>query len=111
MTYKEVAAMVKSIGIPTAYYQFPENTEQATPFVCFYFTGDNDFLADNSNYQAIETLVVEVYADDKNFDLEQTVESVLKSADMVWSKEETYIDTEKMFETIYTMDVIITKEN
>lgn len=110
MTTKEVATMIAEIGIPYAYYQFPEGTEQATPFACFYFANDNDFLADDSNYQNIEHLILEVYTDNKDFDLEQTVKSVLASYNMVWTRSEEWIDSERMQESIYEMDVIITEE-
>lgn len=107
MTFKEVASMVASIGVPTAYYQFPEGTEQATPFVCFYFSGNNDFLADNANYQKIEHLIVELYTDNKDFAMESTVEAVLAGAGLVWSRSERWIDSERMNMVVYEMDVVI----
>lgn len=110
MTFKEVASMVSAIGVPTAYYQFPEGTGQATPFVCFYFSGDNDLKADNANYQKIEHLIVELYTDNKDFTLEATVEGVLASSGMVWSRDESWIDTERMNMVTYEMDVVITEE-
>ena len=110
MTFKEVATMVNSIGLPTAYYQFPEGTGQATPFVCFYFSADNDFKADNANYQKIEHLIVELYTDNKDFEMEAAVESALASCDMVWTRYEDYIDTERMNMVTYEMDVVITAE-
>lgn len=103
--------MIAEIGVPYAYYQFPEDTEQATPFVCFFFEGDNDFKADNSNYQRIEHLIIELYTDSKDFELEQTVESVLRNHGMVWNRDETQIDTEKLYEVVYGTDVIITEVN
>lgn len=110
MTTQEVAAMVAEIGIPYAYYQFPDNTGQATPFVCFFYSGDNDFKADDSNYQKIEHLIIELYTDDKDFTLEQTVESVLASHGMVWTRDEEWIESERMLEVVYEMDVVITSE-
>lgn len=111
MTTQEVAAMVAEIGVPTAYYQFPEGTGQATPFVCFFYSGDNDMLADNSNYQKIEHLIIELYTDNKDFELEQAVESVLTSHGMVWTRAEEWIDTERMLEVVYEMDVILEVTN
>ena len=111
MTTQEVAAMVAEIGVPTAYYQFPEGTGQATPFVCFFYSGDNDMLADDSNYQKIEHLIIELYTDNKDFELEHTVESVLTSHGMVWTRAEEWIDTERMLEVVYEMDVILEVTN
>lgn len=110
MTFKQVASMVDSIGIPNAYYQFPEGTEQPTPFVCFFFSENNDFLADDSNYQKIEHLIIELYTDNKDFGLEATVESVLQSNGLVWTRDEEWIESERMLEVVYEMDVIITSE-
>ena len=110
MTTQEVATMVAEIGIPSAYYQFPDNTEQTTPFVCFFYSGDNDFKADDSNYQKIEHLIIELYTDNKDFALEQTVESVLASRGMVWTRDEEWIESERMLEVVYEMDVVITSE-
>lgn len=110
MTTKEVAAMVAEIGVPYAYYQFPEGTEQETPFICFFYSYNNDVKADNSNYQKIEHLIIELYTDNKDFDLERRVESVLESHDMVWSREEEWIGSERMLEVVFEMDVIITED-
>lgn len=111
MTTKQVANMIASIGVPYAYYQFPEGTGQATPFVCFFFSTDNDVKADNSNYQKIEHLIIELYTDNKDFSLEATVEGVLRANDMVWTRSEEYIDAERMVMVVYEMDVVITEES
>ena len=42
MTYKEIAAMIESIGLPYAYYQFPEGTVQEPPFVVFFYSNIDD---------------------------------------------------------------------
>lgn len=111
MTTKEVAIMVAAIGVPYAYYQFPEGTAQATPFVCFFYSGDNDMKADDSNYQKIEHLIIELYTDNKDFGLEATVESTLSSYGMVWTRDEEWIESERMLEVVYEMDVVITPAN
>ncbi len=108
MTYQEVATMVASIGVPYAYYQFPEGTAQPTPFVCFYFDNSDDLVADNTNYQRIRPLVIELYTDNKDFALEATVESVLNRAGLVYSRAESWIDSERMNMVAYTMSVVIT---
>ena len=110
MTYKEVAAMVGSICVPFAYYQFPEGTAQACPFICFYFTDSNDLAADNTNYQKIRPLSIELYTDNKDFALEHTVETVLNQYGFVYTREETYLDSEKMNMVVYSTEIIVTEE-
>ena len=109
MTYKQVAEMVSSIGVPYAYYQFPNNTGIAPPFVCFYFDSSNDFAADNTNYQRIRPLSIELYTDNKDFTLEQTVENVLNQNGLVYSREETYLDSERMYMVTFMTEIIITE--
>lgn len=110
MTYKEIKTMISEIGVPFAYYQFTEDTAQPTPFVCFYFPGDNDFKADDSNYAIVRPLTIELYTDNKDFTLEATVESVLSAHGLPYSRSEAYIGTEKMFMTTYQTEVVINGE-
>ena len=102
--------MVAGIGVPYAYYQFPEGTGQDCPFICFYFTESNDLAADNTNYQRIRQLVVELYTDNKDFALEDAVEAALNGSGLVYSRLESYIDTERMYMVAFTTEVIITEE-
>lgn len=107
MTHEEIATMVGSIGLPYAYYQFPEGTGQAPPFVVFFYSQTDDVYADNSNYQRIEQLNIELYTKEKDFDTEATLEGVLKNNGLTYYKYESYIDSEKMFQIAYEMEVII----
>ena len=110
MTSKEVATMISGTNINYAYYQFDEGTDQQTPFICYFYESSDDMLADNSNYQKIERLIIELYTDKKDFELMATVEAALTSHGLVWTRESVYIDEEKLQEEIYSMDVIITEE-
>lgn len=107
MTTAEVASMIGSIGLDYAYYQFPEASGQAPPFVLFYYPEDNDFVADGCNYVKKCSLIIELYTDNKDFEMEAAVETVLKNNGFVYSRAEQYIDSERMYEVIYSTEVII----
>lgn len=107
MTYKEVATMVAGIGLPYSYYQFPEGTEQSPPFVVFFYTSSDDVYADDQNYQRIVTLNIELYTSEKDFETEATVEGILKNNNLTYYKEENYIDSERMWQIAYEMEVLI----
>lgn len=107
MTYKEIATMVSSIGLPYAYYQFPEGTGQAPPFVVFFYSNIDDLYADDSNFQRIVQLNIELYTREKDFEKEATVEGILQNSGLSYYKEENYIDSEKMYQIAYEMEVII----
>jgi len=110
MTYAEINSIIESVGVPSAYYQFTADTAVPPPFICFYFDNDSDLYADNVNYQKIAHLVIELYTDEKDFDLESTVESVLNNAGISYARNETYIDSEKLYLVTYSTGLIITQE-
>lgn len=107
MTTAEIYTMIQAVGVPCVYHHFKEGTGKGPPFICYYFQSDNDFLADDSNYVNINTLIIELYTDAKEFSLEQTLETVLRAHGFVWTKEETYINEERMYMEIYTTEVLI----
>lgn len=99
--------MVGSVGLPYAYYQFPDNTQQAPPFLCFYYEDSDDVYADDKNYQRITELTIEFYSDVKDFATEATIEQTLTAAGLTYYKSEQFLDSEKMHETVYEMEVLI----
>ena len=109
MTYPEIDAMIGEVGLPYAYYQFPE-TGQQPPFICWMLDGIDDLYADNINYQGIGQLTVELYTDAKDFALETVVEQLFTAHDLSYAKDGTFIESERMHETIYTTEVIINAE-
>ena len=110
MTISALKTMIKGFGLPCAYYAFPEGTGQAPPFITWFFDNSDDLYADNTNYQRIEQLSIELYTRNKDFDTETAIESALSSAGFSFYKEENYISSEKMYQTAYEMDVLITPE-
>lgn len=111
MTYKEVASMISGINVPYAYDHFDEGSGAAPPFICFYFEGSNDFSADNTNFQRIRPLTLELYTDNKDFSLEETVEAALNAQGLVYTRSESYIDSEKLYMVAYYTQIIITEES
>lgn len=107
MTYKEISQMVAGAGLPYAYYQFPEDTPQAPPFICFFFSQTDDVFADDTNYQRIVQLNIELYTNVKDFDLEASLEEILQNNNLTYYKEENYIDSEKLYQIAYEMEVMI----
>lgn len=107
MTPAQVKTMIESVGVPSAYYQFADGTAQNCPFICFFFGESNDLIADNTNYARIERLYIELYTDAKDFELEAVIEGILNSNELVFEREETFLDDERMHETIYTTDVLL----
>jgi len=113
MTLAEIANMVDSMGYPYAYYQFaenPDNPPPAPPFICFYYPNDDDFIADNINYVRVNALIIELYTAEKDFDAESAVEAVLLSNEIPFTKTESFIESENMYQIAYNMEVIINEQ-
>ncbi len=118
MTYREVYEMLSGItigdrAVPFAYYMFPADdpNNPLPPFGVYYYSDSNDLEADNTNFQRIRALTVELYTDNKDFAAEEAVESALNAAGLVYARTETYLDAEKMYMVTYTTDIIVTEEN
>lgn len=106
MTYQDIYRFIDGLGYDCAYYQFSE-TGQEPPFICWFFPDADDVYADNVNYQRIVRLVIEFYTDEKDFEGEQTIEAALTQGGFSYSKAESYIESERMHETVYEMEVLI----
>lgn len=94
---------LKSLGIPVAYHHFSEPV--ATPFIVYYSPHINNFVADNEIYMQTDFIEVELYTDNKDFDLEGQVHDILTSLDIIYDKYEVYIKEEKMFMQTYQLEI------
>ena len=99
--------MLNTLGVPTAYDHFTDKTAQKPPFLVFFYDGIDDVYADNTNYARIVTLNVELYTDNKDFELESQLETILTNNALTYTKEESYIDSEKMYQIAYESEVLI----
>lgn len=109
MTYKEVADIIDSFGITTAYDHFDKIEDVKPPYICYYYLGDNDLYADNLNFQPIRAFNIDLYTDHKDFNLENRIEAELKLQNLSYSKDEEYIEEEKMYVITYKMQAVITE--
>ncbi|MBR1634087.1 MAG: hypothetical protein IJ682_03390 [Lachnospiraceae bacterium] len=105
MTHEEVMQMLEELKIPYAYDHFAEGESPEPPFICFLFSGSDNFSADNIVYVEFLNLSIELYTDEKNPELEDQVEAVLNSHELFWNKSEVWIESEKLYEVLYQMTV------
>lgn len=110
MTYDEIRQMVKEMGSPSAYHHFEEGQSPDPPFVVYLYPGTNNFSADGTVYQAVNELDIELYTDRKDLEAEKKVETVLEKHGFFYEKTETYLESEKMYEVLYEMEVLINAE-
>ena len=55
-------------------------------------------------------MIVELYTENKDFALEQKVEEALTNAGLVYTKDDEFLDDERMHEAIYETEIVITEE-
>ncbi len=106
MTYDGVVEMAEETGLPVAYDHFAEGESPDPPFLVFLFPRSDHFYADGKVYTKIDVLHFELYTDRKQPDVEAQVETVLDRHGMVYSKTEVWLETEQMYEVLYSMEVI-----
>lgn len=107
MKREDIHTMIVSMGLPCAYYQFPDDTPQVPPFICWFFLVNTDVMADDSNYVDKEVLNIELYTKIRDFEKENAIEQILAAGGFTYAKEASYVDDEKMWQVSYESEVII----
>lgn len=105
MKKEEIELLLNEIGIEYRYHHFEESEAVAPPFICWMIPGSNNFAADGIAYVKISELEIELYTDQKDFELEGRIEDVLDKHRIYWKKTEAYIESENMYEVLYEMEV------
>lgn len=101
---KELLAIIKEMGIPSAYDHFAEGESPDPPFICYLLPGSDNFAADGRVYFKINDVRIELYTDSKDLAVEQEVEDVLDAHGVFYNKSETWIDSEKLYEVLYQFE-------
>ena len=102
---EKLTAILNTIGIPYAYDHFAEGESPEPPFLCYLLPGSSNFSADGKVYHRISEVRLELYTDCKDLAAEQKVEDVLDAAGIFYNKSETWIDSEKLYEVLYSFDM------
>lgn len=102
----KVSAIISKIGgIYYAYDHFAESEDETPPYICYKVVSTEPFSADGEAYLSIDTVHVELYTDKKDPKTERKVEKALKGAGIIFNKNETWIESEKLYEVIYEFDM------
>ena len=105
MSYEEINEMMQEIGLTYAYHHFAEGESPDPPFLLFLSPGENTFSADNLMYHSFKQLDIELYTDRKSPEMEQRVEEIILQHEIYYTKTETWIESEKLYEILYEMGV------
>ena len=108
MTYDEIMGMLAEAQLPVAYDHFAEGESPDPPFLVFLFPSSDNFSADGTVYQKIDELHIELYTDRKQPDVESALEAVLDRHGVFYNKSEVWIETERLYEVLYSTEVLRT---
>ena len=104
MTLQELFQELKNIGYPVSYGSFAAPV--APPYLIYQFAYSNDFMADGMNYLEVSNFQVELYTEYKDLEAEKKVQDKLKELKLPYMKIETYLESEKLYQVIYEIQLI-----
>ena len=105
MTIENIVEMLQEMNIPFAYDHFAEGESPEPPFICYLIPGSDNFAADGKVYFKMNEIRIEMYTDFKDLDLESRVEGVLDGHEIFYNKSETWIQSEKLYEVMYSFEM------
>lgn len=101
---EELVSILEEMGIPFAYDHFAEGESPDPPFVVYLLPGSNNFAADGKVYYKINEVRIELYTDEKDPEVEEQVTAVLDEHGIFYNQTETWIDSEKMYEVLFSFE-------
>ena len=97
--------LMAEIDIPSAYDHFAEGESPDPPFITYLLPGSDNFAADGKVFFRITEVHIELYTDEKNPEVETLVETVLDAHGIFYDKTEVWIDSEKLYEVLYSFEM------
>lgn len=96
--------LLDQLNIPVAYDHF--NTDTNPPFIAYMRISSSNYGADNKVYKKINNYYIYLYTEYKDVEMESSLEQLLDDADIFYEVEgESYIDTEQMYQVIYSISL------
>ena len=105
MTYDDIKNLLDECNLPYAYDHFVEGESPDPPFVCLLLPGSDNFSADGVVYQKIDQVKIELYTNIKDPEIEEIIEAVLDKHGIFYNKSEVWIDSEKMYEVMFSFEI------
>ena len=102
---KEILESIPEFKNKVAYRAFPVGEAPKLPFICYLQTGTNNFFADNKVYTTAKEVDIELYSQLRDEISEELIEEALYNNNITWTKSIEYLDDEKVYEVIYTVEV------
>lgn len=102
---KKILESITGFENKVAYRAFKVNEAPALPFICYQETETNNFYADGKVYKSASVVDIELYSRNRDTVSENLIEDKLEANGITWEKDIEYIDDQKCYEVIYTVEV------
>lgn len=110
MTQQELYQALLTLGLPVAYSHFaeggPSSPPPSPPYIIYLYTNSADVMADNQNYVERGNWQIELYSKTKDLVSEGKIEALLKSLRLPYRKFETFIESERLRQVIYEVQLL-----
>ena len=101
----KIVSILNEIQLPFSYNHYAEGESPKSPFICYLTPKSEYFAADGVVFHRICDYHIELYTDKKAPETEAIVESVLDKHRIFYNKSEVWIDSEKLYETLYSFEM------
>ena len=101
----EILSVLTDIGLPYAYDHFAEGEVPQAPYLLYLNPAADNFSADGKAYFKADEINLELYTEYKDLSVERRVEAVLDAHGIFYDKSEVWIESEKLFEVLYSFDL------
>ncbi len=101
----ELLESVPKLDGKVVYRAWPVGEAPDLPFVCYMETSSDNFAADNQVYNKAKNVDIELYTENKDIELEASLEAVLDGADIFYESDDNYLDDEKCYQRIYQVTI------
>ncbi|MCH4033167.1 MAG: hypothetical protein LKE85_04020 [Lachnospiraceae bacterium] len=100
----KIITILEELGLPFAYDHFTEGEGPDPPFLCYRCPNSDNFAADGTVYFPITEIDIELYTDKKDPKIEKELEDLLVKSGIFFNKTETWIESEKLYEVLYSFE-------
>ncbi|MBE0451832.1 MAG: hypothetical protein IBX70_13470 [Clostridia bacterium] len=105
MTDEALVGILETTEFDIAYSDFKEKPEP--PFIAYILIESVNFVADNEIYAKIGKYRVELYTETKDEIAQGKIESAFSENEIIYNKDESYLDGENLFVTMYDIELLI----
>jgi hypothetical protein len=99
-----LSELLESTGFQVAYLKFKK--PPSIPYIIYFRDNDTNISSDQKVHGKFRNYTVELYTEIKDPTAESKVEAVLETIDPDYTTDETYIESEELYQVVYSIKII-----